>query len=97
MSQLWSNGLLRRATLDAMLIGALCGAVGVHVVLRRLPFFAASLAHARAVIAAFAAELAKGVHILDGDMLDRPHLLRAERTLARAEAAGSMISRISNR
>lgn len=46
MSQLWSNGLLRRATLDAMLIGALCGAVGVHVVLRRLPFFAASLAHA---------------------------------------------------
>lgn len=51
---------------------------------------AASLAHARAVIAAFAAEPDKGVHILDGDMLDRPHLLRAERTLARAEAAGRL-------
>lgn len=46
MIQLWQNELLRRATLDAIVIGALCGAVGVHVVLRRLPFFTASLAHA---------------------------------------------------
>jgi ABC-type Mn2+/Zn2+ transport system permease subunit len=46
MMQLWHNGLLRRATIDAIVVGALCGAVGVHVVLRKLPFFTASLAHA---------------------------------------------------
>lgn len=38
--------LLRRAVVEAALVGALCGAVGVHVVLRRLPFFAIALSHA---------------------------------------------------
>jgi citrate lyase subunit beta/citryl-CoA lyase len=47
---------------------------------------AAAIAHARAVIAAFAASPGAGVVALDGEMLDRPHRLRAERILARAGA-----------
>lgn len=45
---------------------------------------AAALARAQAIIAAFAADPEAGVISLDGEMLDRPHLLRAERLLARA-------------
>ncbi|WP_158814109.1 CoA ester lyase [Methylocapsa sp. S129] len=43
-----------------------------------------TLARARAIIAAFAAAPGAGVVALDGEMLDRPHQLRAERILARA-------------
>jgi citrate lyase subunit beta/citryl-CoA lyase len=43
-------------------------------------------AHARAILAAFAAAPGAGVVALDGEMLDRPHLIRAERLLARAAA-----------
>lgn len=43
---LYGSGVVRRALLEAVLVGALCGAVGVHVVLRRLPFFAITVAHA---------------------------------------------------
>lgn len=43
--------------------------------------------HAKAVIAAFAAAGNPGVVALDGQMYDRPHLRRAERVLARAQAA----------
>jgi citrate lyase subunit beta / citryl-CoA lyase len=44
--------------------------------------------HARRVIAAFAAAPGAGVASLDGQMLDRPHLLLAQRVLAAARAAG---------
>ena len=37
---------MRRALLEAVLAGALCGAVGVHVLLRRLPFFTMAMGHA---------------------------------------------------
>ena len=47
----------------------------------------AAIEYARKVVAAFAATGA-GVVALDGTMLDRPHLLRAERTLTQARAAG---------
>jgi citrate lyase subunit beta/citryl-CoA lyase len=47
-----------------------------------------AIARARAIVAAFAEADGIGVVGLDGDMLDRPHLLRAERVLARARAAG---------
>ncbi len=40
---------------------------------------------ARAVLAAFAAAPGAGVVALDGEMLDRPHLIRAERLLARVK------------
>lgn len=46
-----------------------------------------ALAHARAVVALFAAGPGVGVVGLDGQMIDRPHLKQAERLLARA--AGS--------
>lgn len=36
----------RRALIEAMLAGAVAGAVGVHVLLRRLPFFVVAMSHA---------------------------------------------------
>jgi citrate lyase subunit beta / citryl-CoA lyase len=47
-----------------------------------------ALAHARRVVEAFAANPCAGVVGIDGEMLDRPHLKRAERVLAKAEAIG---------
>jgi citrate lyase subunit beta/citryl-CoA lyase len=47
-----------------------------------------AIARAQAVIEAFAAAGNPGVVGMGGEMLDRPHLLRAERVLARAAAAG---------
>jgi citrate lyase subunit beta/citryl-CoA lyase len=49
---------------------------------------AQALAKARAVVAAFAAAPGAGAVGIDGVMYDRPHLVRAERLLARAKAAG---------
>jgi citrate lyase subunit beta/citryl-CoA lyase len=46
-----------------------------------------TLAHARAVVDAFARNPGAGVVALDGQMLDRPHLERAERLLARTRNA----------
>jgi len=48
-----------------------------------------AVAHARAVVGAFAAAGNPGVVAIDGKMFDRPHLKRAERLLARAQAAGA--------
>lgn len=45
------------------------------------------IARARAVVAAFAGNPGAGVVGVDGEMLDRPHLLRAERLLDRAGGA----------
>jgi citrate lyase subunit beta/citryl-CoA lyase len=45
-----------------------------------------ALARARAVVEAFARNPGAGVVGIEGEMLDRPHLTRAERLLARAEA-----------
>jgi len=49
---------------------------------------AEQVAKARAVIAAFAADPGAGVVGLDGVMYDRPHLVRAQRLIAQASAAG---------
>lgn len=49
---------------------------------------AEAVAHAQAVVAAFAAAPGAGVVGHEGQMLDRPHLVRAERLLAQARAAG---------
>lgn len=48
-----------------------------------------AVAHARAVIDAFAASPGAGVVGIGGVMYDRPHLVRAKQLLARAEAIGS--------
>jgi citrate lyase subunit beta / citryl-CoA lyase len=45
---------------------------------------AAELAHARAVVAAFAGNPGAGALSLDGRMIDRPHLVQARRILASA-------------
>jgi citrate lyase subunit beta/citryl-CoA lyase len=45
----------------------------------------AEIAHARAVVAAFAAQPTAGALALDGRMIDRPHLVLAQRILAMAE------------
>lgn len=44
----------------------------------------AEIDHARAVVAAFAANPGAGALSLDGRMIDRPHLVQAQRTLAAA-------------
>ena len=46
---------------------------------------AAEREHARRVVAAFAAAPGVGVASLDGEMIDRPHLLQAQRILAAAQ------------
>lgn len=49
---------------------------------------AAEREHAQRVVAAFAAASGAGVASLDGQMIDRPHLLQAQRILASARRAG---------
>ncbi|WP_346432338.1 hypothetical protein [Breoghania sp. L-A4] len=46
------------------------------------------IARARAIVDAFAGTPGAGVIGVDGEMLDRPHLKRAEKTLERARLAG---------
>jgi manganese/iron transport system permease protein len=43
---LLQDGYARRALIEALLVGALCGLVGVHVVLRGLSFFTMAMTHA---------------------------------------------------
>ena len=50
---------------------------------------AEALDRARAIVAAFSADPEAGVISLEGEMLDRPHRLRAERLLKRAERFSS--------
>jgi citrate lyase subunit beta/citryl-CoA lyase len=49
---------------------------------------AAALAHARAIVDAFATQPGAGTVGIDGKMFDRPHLAIAQRLIARAKAAG---------
>ena len=46
LTEPFGSDLMQRALIEAVLAGALCGAVGVHVVLRRLSFFTMALTHA---------------------------------------------------
>lgn len=52
----------------------------------------AAMDNAKAVLLAFAEAGEAGVTSLDGRMIDRPHMKRAERILARAKAAGLVTS-----
>ena len=42
----WLDSYLHRAVVEAVLVGAIGGAVGVHIVLRRLAFFTVAMTHA---------------------------------------------------
>lgn len=46
LAEVTASPLLRRALVEVVLTGALCGAVGAQVLLRRLPFAAMTLTHA---------------------------------------------------
>jgi citrate lyase subunit beta/citryl-CoA lyase len=56
----------------------------VEVINRAFTPSEAEVAHARAVVAAFEANPGAGALSLDGRMIDRPHLVQAQRTLAAA-------------
>jgi len=45
----------------------------------------AELAHAQAIVDAFAADPSAGVLSIEGRMVDRPHLIQAQRVIARAQ------------
>ena len=42
----WEYAFMRNALVGGVLIGAICGAVGVYVVIRRMAFVRGALAHA---------------------------------------------------
>lgn len=46
LADAFSTSFMQRALVEAVLVGVVCGAVGVHVLLRRLPFFTLALGHA---------------------------------------------------
>ncbi|HEV8296224.1 MAG TPA: metal ABC transporter permease [Acidimicrobiales bacterium] len=46
IADLYATDVMRRALIEAVLVGALCGVVGVHVVLRKLPLYTITVAHA---------------------------------------------------
>jgi ABC-type Mn2+/Zn2+ transport system permease subunit len=60
----FADDFARRALVEAVLAGGLCGVVGVHVLLRRLPFLTVALAHATFPGAVLAALL--GLNLLLG-------------------------------
>jgi citrate lyase subunit beta / citryl-CoA lyase len=87
-----NNEGLRRETEDARRDG-FTGKLAIHpeqvaAINEVFTPSAEAIAHARAVIAAFAAQPGAGVVGIDGVMYDQPHLKRAERLLARAKTAG---------
>jgi ABC-type Mn2+/Zn2+ transport system permease subunit len=55
LSVLWSTGILRRATLEVVIVALVGGVIGAHVMLRRLSFLTMSIAHASfpGVVAAY--------------------------------------------
>jgi citrate lyase subunit beta / citryl-CoA lyase len=58
----------------------------VEIINRVFTPSAEAVAHARRIVDAFAAAPEAGVVSLDGQMVDRPHLIAAQRVLARATA-----------
>jgi manganese/iron transport system permease protein len=42
----FQSATFRRAVIEAVLVGAIAGALGAHVILRRLPFFVVAISHA---------------------------------------------------
>jgi ABC-type Mn2+/Zn2+ transport system permease subunit len=46
LTDAFSGSFAQRALLEAVMVGVLCGVIGVHVLLRRLPFFTLAMGHA---------------------------------------------------
>jgi manganese/iron transport system permease protein len=87
---------MQRALIEAVLVGALCGAVGVHVLLRRLPFVTLALSHATLPGVVVASIL--GVSLYLGGLAAAVVLIGAiiiigsERRLATSTATGVALS-----
>ena len=64
MTDLLAPAFAQRALVEVVLVGVLCGVVGVHVLLRRLTFFAMTMGHATFPGVALAAAL--GLDLLLG-------------------------------
>jgi manganese/iron transport system permease protein len=60
------SAFFQRALVEAVLVGALGGIVGVHVLLRRLPFFVVALSHA--TLPGIVAASALGLSVLAGGL-----------------------------
>ncbi|MDT0382283.1 metal ABC transporter permease [Streptomyces sp. DSM 42041] len=59
----WLDSYTHRALAEAALVGCLCGAVGLHVVLRRMSFFAMAMTHATFPGVAVAAVLGLNIYL----------------------------------
>jgi ABC-type Mn2+/Zn2+ transport system permease subunit len=59
----WRTGFFRRAMLEALVVGAVAGAVGAHVLIRRLSFFVVAISHATFPGVVIAAALGLGMSI----------------------------------
>jgi ABC-type Mn2+/Zn2+ transport system permease subunit len=59
----FSSPTFQRALIEAMLVGAIAGMIGVHVILRRLPFFVVAVSHATFPGVVIASALGVGVFI----------------------------------
>ena len=92
-----SDGYTRRALAEAVIVGVLCGVVGVHVVLRRLSFLTMALTHATFPGVVLAAVV--GVNIVLGAGLFGVVLVAVVATVAgaRGQDAGTAAPTASGR
>ena len=64
LTEAFSGSFAQRALLEAVMVGVISGVIGVHVLLRRLPFFTLAMGHATFPGVVLAALL--GVNLLLG-------------------------------
>jgi ABC-type Mn2+/Zn2+ transport system permease subunit len=92
----FSDAFARRALLEAVMVGAVCGVIGVHVILRRLPFFTMALGHATfpgVVLAAlFGANLFLGASLFGAVVVLIVALLGARERIDETSAVGVALS-----
>jgi manganese/iron transport system permease protein len=93
---LLSSGFFQRALVEVVVVGALAGAVGAHVVLRRLSFFATALSHATFPGVVLADVI--GISVLGGALgfgglvVLAVFALGAERSLDTSTATGAVLA-----
>ena len=63
LADAWHTGFFRRAMLEAVIVGLVAGAIGAHVLVRRLSFFVVAMSHATFPGVVIAAALGLGVSV----------------------------------
>ena len=63
LADAWHTGLFRRAMLEVVVVGFVAGAVGAHVLIRRLSFFVVAMSHATFPGVVIAAALGLGTSV----------------------------------